>query len=254
MICAPAACGRCGAGLGSAPVTGAQRLQEFKITPPPPPRVTEYQVQARSCGRCGTVSTGQPPEPITGRAQYGPAAHAQAANLASAHHIPIGRAAQLMGEVTGLPVSAGWMAGVRHKAAGKLEPFMDHVRALLRQAGVIYAGQTPARAASSLEYVHVARTEYLTALHTGGRSALTSTPAACWTATKGSSSATATPAMPTSPTPCTPGTARTTSATCGTCTPSTPAVARHRIIGASRTHRLRLHVPHHVAERAEVHR
>ena len=48
-----------------------------------------------------------------------------------------------MGEVTGLPVSAGWMAGVRHKAAGKLEPFMDHVRALLRQAGVIYADETP---------------------------------------------------------------------------------------------------------------
>jgi transposase len=104
-------------------------------------------------------------------AQYGPEAHAQAANLASAHYILVGRAAQLMGEVTGLPVSAGWMAGVRHKAAGRLEPFMDHVRALLRQAGVIYADETPARAAGHLEYVHVACTGYLTAMHTGGRSA-----------------------------------------------------------------------------------
>jgi transposase len=76
-----------------------------------------------------------------------------------------------MGEVTGLPVSAGWMAGVRHKAAGRLEPFMDRVRVLLRQAGVIYADETPARAAGHLEYVHVACTGYLTALHTGGRSA-----------------------------------------------------------------------------------
>ena len=73
--------------------------------------------------------------------------------------------------MTGLPVSAGWMAGVRHKAAGKLEPFMDHVRALLRQAGVLYAGETPARAAGGLEYVHVACTGYLTCMHTGGRSA-----------------------------------------------------------------------------------
>jgi hypothetical protein len=47
-----------------------------------------------------------------------------------------------MGEMTGLPVSAGWMAGVRHKAAGNLEPFMDHVRAQLRRAGVIYADET----------------------------------------------------------------------------------------------------------------
>ena len=152
-------------------VTGAQKLQEFEIAPPPPPRVTEYQVQARACGRCGAVSAGQAPARITGRAQYGPEAHAQAANLASAQHIPVGRAAQLMGDMTGLRVSAGWMAGVRHKAAGRLEPFMDHVRGLLRQAGVLYADETPARAAGHLEYVHVACTEYLTAMHTGGRSA-----------------------------------------------------------------------------------
>ena len=171
VVCAPTACGRCGAGLAAARVTGVQKLQEFDITPPPPPRVTEYQVQARACGRCGAVTAGQPPPGITGRAQYGPEAHAQAANLASAHYIPVGRAAQLMGEVTGLPVSAGWMAGVRHKAAGKLEPFTDRVRVLLREAGVIYADETPARAAGHLEYVHVACTGYLTAMHTGGRSA-----------------------------------------------------------------------------------
>ena len=171
VVCFPAACGRCGADLAGARVTCAQKLQEFEIVPPPPPRVTEYQVQARACERCGAVSAGQAPARITSRAQYGPEAHAQAANLASAQHIPVARAAQLMGDMTGLRVSAGWMAGVRHKAAGPLEPFMDHVRGLLRQAGVIYADETPARAAGHLEYVHVACTGYLTAMHTGGRSA-----------------------------------------------------------------------------------
>jgi transposase len=171
VVCAPAACGRCGAGLAGAPVTGVQKLQEFDIIPPPPPMVTEYQVQARACGRCGTVTAGQPPPGVTGRAQYGPEVHAQAANLASAHYIPVVRAAQLMGDLAGVTVSAGFMAGVRGKAAARLEPFMDHVRALLRQAGVIYADETPARAAGGLGYVHVACTEYLTAMHTGGRSA-----------------------------------------------------------------------------------
>jgi len=42
-----------------------------------------------------------------------------------------------------LPVSAGWIAGVRHKAAVRLEPFLDHVRGLLRQAGVIYGRVNP---------------------------------------------------------------------------------------------------------------
>ena len=73
VVCAPAACGQCGAGLAGARVTGVQKLQEFDIAPPPPPRVTEYQVQARACGRCGAVTAGQPPPgyhrrgPSTGR-------------------------------------------------------------------------------------------------------------------------------------------------------------------------------------------
>ena len=171
VVCVPSRCGCCGEPLAGAVVAGVQKLQEFDIAPPPPPRVTEYQVQARVCGRCGMVSAGQPPRGITGRVQYGPEVHAQAANLASAHHVPVTRAAQLLGDLAGVNVSAGFMAGVRGKAAARLEPFMAHVRGLLRQAGVIYADETPARAAGHLEYVHVACTGYLTAMHTGGRSA-----------------------------------------------------------------------------------
>jgi transposase len=73
--------------------------------------------------------------------------------------------------LTGVRVSAGFMAGVRGKAAARLDPFMDRVRVLLREAGVLYADETPARAAGHLHYVHVACTEFLTAMHTGGRSA-----------------------------------------------------------------------------------
>ena len=149
-------------------ISGVQRLQEFDIAPP---RVTEYQVQAKVCGHCGAVTAGQPPAGITGRAQYGPEVHAQAANLACAHHVPVTRAAQLMGAMAGVNVSAGWMAGVRGKAAARLEPFMERARELLRASGVIYADETPARAAGGLEYVHVACTRHLTCMHTGGRSA-----------------------------------------------------------------------------------
>jgi len=48
---------------------------------------------------------------------------------------------------------------------------MDWVRVLLRQAGVLHADETTARAGGDLTYVHVACTEFLTHLHTGGRSA-----------------------------------------------------------------------------------
>jgi transposase len=171
VVCAPPRCQGCGASLAGATAVGVQRLQEFDIVRPPPPRVTEYQVQAKMCGRCRVVTAGQPPAGITGRAQYGPEVHAQAVHLASAHHVPVGRAADLMSAMTGVTVSSGWMAGVRGKAAARLEPFMQRTRDLLRAAGVIYADETPARAAGGLRYVHVACTEYLTCMHTGGRSA-----------------------------------------------------------------------------------
>jgi transposase len=169
--CAPAACGCCGADLAGATVTGMQKRQVFEASPPPPPAVIEYQVQARECGRCGAVTIGLAPAHVTGRAQYGPGVHATAALAVCAHYLPVARAASLVAALTGVRVSAGFMAGVRGKAAARLDPFMDRVRVLLREAGVLYADETPARAAGHLHYVHVACTEFLTAMHTGGRSA-----------------------------------------------------------------------------------
>ncbi len=48
---------------------------------------------------------------------------------------------------------------------------MDRVRELLRAAGVLYADETPARTGGHLHYVHVSCTEFLTAMHTGDRTA-----------------------------------------------------------------------------------
>jgi transposase len=71
VACAPSRCGECGESLAGAVVSGVQKLQEFDIVPPPPPRVTEYQVQAKACGRCGAVTAGQPPAGITSRCSTG---------------------------------------------------------------------------------------------------------------------------------------------------------------------------------------
>jgi transposase len=169
--CVPVACGCCGADLAGAEVTGVQKRQVFEASPPPPPEVIEYQVQAKTCGNCGAVSIGVAPAHVTGRVQYGPGVHARAALAVCAHYLPVGRAAALVRSLTGVNVSAGFIAGVRGRAAARLGPFMDRVRVLLRDAAVLYADETPARTSGKLHYVHVACTEFLTALHTGGRSA-----------------------------------------------------------------------------------
>ena len=50
------------------------------------------------------------------------------------------------------------------------QQFLPRVRELLRQVGVLHVDETPVRADGALEYVHAACTEFLTAMHTGGRS------------------------------------------------------------------------------------
>jgi transposase len=171
--CPPVACCGCGAGLAGAPVTAQRRHQVTDIAPAPGPRVTEYVAQAKECAGCGAVSAGELPAHVRARASYGPETCAQAANLVSGHHIPIYRATLLLCQLAGIAVSAGWMAGIRGKAAALVEAsgFTDRVRELLKTAPAVHADETPARAAGGTRYLHLACTRYLTCMHTGDRSA-----------------------------------------------------------------------------------
>src|ERR671913_506965 len=132
MVLDPGSCTGCGSDLGDAPVSGVQRRQVTDVVPPPLPRVTEYQLITRICRGCAATTCAPAPAVAPARAQYGASVLARAAELTCAHYLP-------------------------------------RVRELLTQVGVLHADETPGRAEGGLSYVHVACTEYLTAMHTGGR-------------------------------------------------------------------------------------
>jgi transposase len=170
IICDSDSCADCGADLRGAPVTGTTRRQITDVLAPPPPWVTEYRIITRACPCCAARIPGEAPAGVTGRAQYGPGVLGRAAELLCGHYLPVARAAGLMASMLGVPVSTGFMAGVRGRAARLLErEFLPRVRELLRQVGVLHVDETPVRADGGLEYVHAASTEFLTAMHTGGR-------------------------------------------------------------------------------------
>jgi transposase len=173
VVCSPPACSGCDRDLSGVPVSAQQRHQVTDSIPPPPPTTIEYLLGAKVCPACGATSIGELPAQVGGRAQYGVEVHAQAANLVCGQHLPIWRAARLLGQLGGVSPSTGWMAGVRGKTARLLEAsgFLDAVRALLRVAPAVHVDETPARANHTTRYVHVACTRYLTVLHTGSRSA-----------------------------------------------------------------------------------
>jgi transposase len=166
----PDCCQGCGSDLRRAPVARVERRQVTDITPPPPPYVTEYRIITRRCPCCASAQAGAAPDGVGARAQYGPGVLAAAAELTCAHYLPVGRAAALLAALAGITVSVGFVAGVRGRTARLLEAaFLPRVRELLGRVGVLHVDETPARADKSLGYVHVAATEWLTAMHTGGR-------------------------------------------------------------------------------------
>jgi transposase len=182
----PSRCGRCDASLSEAAECGRQRRQVVDVGPVPRPTVTEYQRVSKRCRCCGAVTTAgwddaavpvehaevvaAPGSPV----RIGPDTLARAALLTCAHYLPIGRARDLLEKLTAIDVSTGLLAGIRGRAARRLERgFVPHVQALLAGAPLLHADETPARAAGALSYVHVACTDYLTLMHVGDRSAAT---------------------------------------------------------------------------------
>jgi transposase len=165
----PGCCAGCGDSLADAPVVGVQKRQVFEASPPPPPRVTEYQVVARRCPGCGRLGYGQAPAWVSAPVQWGPSVHARAVLATLAHHLPYGRAALVLRQLAGLAVSVGFLVAARRRAVLLAEPFMARVRLLLHQAGLLHVDETPARVDGELTYLHVACNSAYTVMHTGGR-------------------------------------------------------------------------------------
>jgi transposase len=174
VVCELTDCPDCGASLADAPVVGVARRQVFDPPPPPPrPHVTEYQIVTRRCA-CGARVPGPAPAGVGAPASYGPQAAALAVYLGVGQYLPVARTAGVLATLSGIAPSTGWLAGQRARAAALVETqFLPHVRALLRSVGVLHVDETPGRAAGKLGYVHVACTEFLTAMHVGDRSKTT---------------------------------------------------------------------------------
>ncbi|HEY6424573.1 MAG TPA: IS66 family transposase [Pseudonocardiaceae bacterium] len=186
LIIEPGRCRACDASLAGAPEHRRQRRQVVDVCPPPPPKVTEYQRISKACSCCGAVTTPDWDDeavPLEHAAtvvgsgspvRIGPEACARAALLACAHYLPVGRARELLETLTAIDVSTGFLAGIRGRAARRLEKkFLDHMKKLLASASVLHADETTGRAGGALSYVHVACTSYLTLMHVGNRSAAT---------------------------------------------------------------------------------
>jgi len=139
-------------------VQGRERRQVVEVRPAPSPEIIEYQRVSKVCSCCGQVSTpgwetGDERAEVVSAAgspvRIGPETLARAALLTCAHYVPIGRSRDLLQALSGIDVSTGFLAGIRGRAARRLEKqFLPHLRGLLAGAPVLHADETPAAPAA----------------------------------------------------------------------------------------------------------
>jgi transposase len=142
-----------------APVTGVEARQVFDL---PEVRlwVTEHRAERRQCA-CGRVTAGVFAAQARAAACYGAGVRALGAYLAVQHHLPVERAAQVLGDALGASVSAGTLGGLVAEGTAGLGGFVERVREQLARAEVAHFDETGARVAGRLHWVHSASTALL---------------------------------------------------------------------------------------------
>jgi transposase len=158
----PGMCSGCGGDLSAASVVGSEKRQVFDL-PPIAAEVTEHVSQRVACA-CGHVTAGIFPVEAKAPACWGPGVGALGLYLTQRQHIPVARAAEMLSDVLGAPVSTGFLAGLVPEAAGALVPFVDNVVELLSRSPVLHADETSIRVSAHSWWLHVMSTPWLTLL------------------------------------------------------------------------------------------
>jgi transposase/uncharacterized coiled-coil protein SlyX len=165
LVHVPARCGGCGGDLGDGEPVGEEARQVFDL---PPVRlvVCEHRAQRRRCG-CGHVTAAAFPAGVGAPTQYGPRVRALAIYLTAAQHLPYQRAAQLLADWLGAPLSPATLVGFVKDGAADLDEFLDRVHEQIIDSPVVHFDETGARVGGRGRWLHCASTETLTfyALH-----------------------------------------------------------------------------------------
>jgi len=159
----PQACTGCGVGLEDAE-DGGVVVRQVRDVPLTAVWVTEHRMHKRIC-RCGCVSTAPAPGGVDAPVCYGPNLRAIAVYLVVFQHVPVERTAQLIAELTGAAPSTGWVSAQVARTADALVEVERLIKTLITLAAVIGVDETTVNIAGGKQWLHVARTDLLTAYH-----------------------------------------------------------------------------------------
>ena len=158
----PSACGRCGHDLAHGEVVGSVTRQVLDVPEVNVNTVEHVAVKVR-CD-CGHHTTATFPVEATAAVCWGPNVRALAVYLSVRQHLPVARAAEVMSELLGAPVSAGFIVAAQADAGRRLAGFIAHIKVALTRAKVLHADETSTRVSADTWWMHVAATTLITLL------------------------------------------------------------------------------------------
>jgi transposase len=148
----PPRCEGCGGDLTDGVLVGEETRQVFDL-PPVRLKVCEHRAQRLRCA-CGHVTSAGFPAGVSAPTQYGPRMRALGIYLTAAQHLPYKRAAGLLSDWLGAPLSTGTLVAFVKDGAGDLGAFLDRVHEQIIDSPVVHFDETGVRAGGRGRWLH----------------------------------------------------------------------------------------------------
>lgn len=154
-------CSGCGTSLATVAVEEVIARQVLDL-PPIELKVTEHQVEVKSCPHCGQVNKGSfPPEAKT-VLQYGPRLKSMMVYLMEGQLLPSNRVCEVLTDLFGVTVSEGTLYTNREQCFEGLATIESEIQQAIQYSGVVHFDETGLRVNRQLWWLHVAATDGLT--------------------------------------------------------------------------------------------
>lgn len=157
-------CEACQHDLHDVAVCHVERRQVHDV-PPPRPIVQEYRAEQKQCPVCHHITAAGFPQAVSAPMQYGPTIGAVAVYLVQQQLLPLARAAEVMADLLGVPMSEGTICPLIQRCATNLLGVEEQIKDALVKAEVIHQDETGLSVLGKRYWMHVTSTKTLTHYH-----------------------------------------------------------------------------------------